>query len=113
GAGRTGRLAADRPAARFQGVHQGGGLGGADGKLGDADGKAGRVLDPDVLDVDPGRAGRVEQPGQGAGLVGDDDLDDGELAGGAAVLARDPGHARAASVEQRLDRLLRVLAFGE
>ncbi len=59
------------------------------------------MLDPDVLDVDPGRPGPVEQPGQLAGLVTDDDLDHGELAGLAAVLAADPGHPGLAVVEQR------------
>ena len=58
------------------------------------------MLDPDVLDVDAGRAGRREQPGQLAGLVGDDHLDHGELARRTAVLAGDPGHARLAAVEQ-------------
>ena len=38
------------------------------------------MLDPHVLDVHPGGAGRVEEPGELAGQVGDDDLDDGEVA---------------------------------
>src|SRR5207244_2671422 len=75
----AGKLAADRPAARLQRVQQRAGLGGADRELGYAGRQPGRVLDPDVLDVDARPAGRVEQPSQLAGLVRDDDLDRGEL----------------------------------
>ena len=58
-----------RPASRGQrGRQLFGGLR-ADGQLGNADRQAGRVLDPDILDVDAGRSGRGEQPGQLAGLV--------------------------------------------
>jgi ABC-2 type transport system permease protein len=98
------KLAADRPAARLQRVQQRAGLGGADRELGHADRQPGRVLDPDVLDVDAGPPRRVEQPGQLAGLVTDDDLDHGELARRAAVLAGNPGHPGLADVEQRGDR---------
>src|SRR6266487_2003350 len=97
--------AADRPAARLQRVQQRADLGGPDRELGHADRQPGRVLDPDVLDVDAGPAGRVEQPGQLAGLVGDDDLDRGELARLATVLAGDPAHPGLADLEQRGDRL--------
>ena len=97
-------LAADRPAACFQGLEQQAGLGGADGKLRDADREAGRVLDPHVLDVDAGLAGRLEQAGQFAGLVGDDHLDHRELAGRAAVLAGNPGDDPEKGVAALLDR---------
>ena len=64
------KLAADRPAARLQRGQQRAGLGGADRELGHADRQPGRVLDPDVLDVDAGRwprrtAGSARRAGRG------------------------------------------------
>ena len=67
------------------------------------------MLDPHVLDVYPGGAGRVEEPGELAGLVGDDDLDDGEGPRPPAVLAGDALDPGAAAVEQAGD----VTAGGE
>src|ERR1700677_652950 len=96
-------LPADGPAARFHRVEQGPGLIRVDGELGDADREAGRVLEPDVLDIHPGGAGRVEQPGQLPRTVGDDHLDQAEVPRLAAVLARDAGDPGLAPVEQAGD----------
>jgi hypothetical protein len=98
------------PAARLQGVKQRRDIGGRDRELGHADRQAGRVLDPDVLDIHAGRTGRVEQAGQLARPVTDDHLDHRERALRAAVLARDPGHARLTAMQQVGDGLR--LPFG-
>src|ERR1700761_8122874 len=71
-----------------------------DRELGHAERGAGRVLDADVLDVDAGRGGRREQPGQFTGLVAEHDLDGGEGAGRSPVLAGNAGHPGPALVQQ-------------
>src|SRR6185437_11869865 len=96
-------LAADGPAAGLHRVKQGACLLGADGELRHADRKARRVLEPDVFDVHPGRAGGVEEAGELARAVGDDDLDHGKVPRLAAVLAGDAAGACPALVEQARD----------
>ena len=61
------------------------------------------MLQADVLDVHPGRASRVEEAGQLARAVDDDDLDHGEVTRLAAVLAGDAAGARPAPVERARD----------
>src|ERR1700691_3902748 len=77
-------LPANRPAAGRERLDQPRRRLRPDRKFGHADRQAGRVLDSDVLDVDPGFARRLEQPGQLTGLVADDHLDD-RIGGGAAA----------------------------
>src|ERR1700761_3834634 len=90
------RLPAYRPSGVRERGNQRAGRLRPDRQLGHAERGPGRVLDADVLDVDPGRGGRLEQPGQFAGPVADHHLDAGEVPGRAPVLAGDPGHARPA-----------------
>jgi hypothetical protein len=96
------------PAAGLQGVQESGDVGGGHGQFSNSDRQAWRVLDPDVLDVDPGGAGRVEQARQLAGPIPDHHLNRRERALHTAVLAGDPGHAGPAALEQ-VDDGLRVL----
>src|SRR5258708_29042666 len=65
-----------------------------DRDLGYACRQARRVLDPHILDVDPGLARRLEEPGELARPVADHHLDDGVSGSGPASLARDSGYPR-------------------
>src|SRR5258708_32076239 len=62
-----------------------------DRDLGHACRQARRMLDPHILDVDPGLARRLEEPGELAWPVADHHLDDGVSGSGPASLARASG----------------------
>src|SRR5260370_3061454 len=61
-----------------------------DRDLGHACRQARRVLDPHILDVDPGLARRLEEPGELAWPVPDHHLDDRVNGSGPTSLAPDP-----------------------